>query len=174
RLLDEERALVIAAERNITLAQAIEEVAIARLREQQAALMAEGDRDAEVLAIQREIDARKKLAEAIGRKEARDAAAESASEAEREWRRTAENIERSLTDALLRGFESGKDFARNLRDTVVNLFQSLVLRPVVQAVVAPVAGGITGALGLPGVANAATGGTGAFGMASGIKSVYDT
>lgn len=174
RLLDEERALVIAAERNITLAQAIEEVSIARLRERQAAMMAEGDRDAEVLAIQREIDARKKLAEAIGRKEARDAAADSAKEAAREWQRTAENIERSLTDALLRGFESGKDFARNLRDTVVNMFQTLVLRPVIQAIVAPVAGGLTSLFGLPGTANAATGEPGAFGMASSLKSIYDT
>lgn len=174
RLLDEEKAVTIAAEKNITLAQALEEVAIARLREQQAALMREGDRDAEVLAIQREIDARKKLIEAIGRKEARDAAADSAREAAREWQRTAESIERSLTDALLRGFESGKDFARNLRDTVVNMFQSLVLRPVIQAVIAPVAGGLTGLFGLPGTANAATGGPGAFGLASGLKSVYDT
>ncbi|MFN3359133.1 MAG: hypothetical protein ACK418_24455, partial [Pseudomonas sp.] len=48
------------------------------------------------------------------------------------------------------------------------------LRPVIQAVVAPLAGGITGALGLPGTANAATGGPGAFGMASSLKSIYDT
>lgn len=174
RLLDEERALVIAAERNITLAQAIEEVSIARLRERQAAMMAEGGRDAEVLAIQREIDARKKLSEAIGRKEAREAAAESAKDAAREWQRTAEDIERSLTDALMRGFESGKDFARNLRDTVVNMFKSLVLRPVIQAIVAPVAGGLTSLFGLPSTANAATGGSGAFGLASGLKSVYDS
>lgn len=157
RLLDEESAIKIAAEKNITLAQALEEVAIARLREKQAALMSEGGRDAEVLAIQREIDARKQLAAAIGRKEVREAAAESARDAAREWQRTADNIERSLTDALLRGFESGKDFARNLRDTVVNMFKTMVLRPIIQAVVSPVAGAITGALGLPAAANAASG-----------------
>ncbi|MFN3297901.1 tape measure protein, partial [Caldimonas sp.] len=124
RLLDEEKALTIAAEKNITLAQALEEVAIARLRERQAAMMAEGDRDAEVLAIQREIDARKQLAEAIGRKEASDAAIESAKDAAREWERTAERIQDSITDALMRGFESGKDFAANLRDTIVNMFKT--------------------------------------------------
>lgn len=174
RLLDEEKALAIAAEKNITLAQALEEVAIARLRERQAALMAEGDRDAEVLAIQKEIDARKQLAEAIGRKENREAAEQSAKDAAREWERAAENIERSLIDALLRGFESGKDFARNLRDTVINMFQSLVIRPVIQAVVAPIAGGLTGALGLPSNAMAASGAGGSLGLASGLKSVYDT
>lgn len=173
RLLDEERATALAAEKNISLAQAIEEVAIARLREQQAALLREGDRDAEVLAIQREIDARKQLVDAIGRREARETARESARDAAREWERTADNIERSLTDALLRGFESGKDFARNLRDTVVNMFQSMVLRPVIQAVVSPVAGAITGALGLPTAANAGQLGN-SMGIASGIKSVYDS
>ncbi|MCX8018403.1 MAG: hypothetical protein N2690_10960, partial [Rhodocyclaceae bacterium] len=174
RLLDEERALVIAAERNITLAQALEEVAMARLRERQAALMAEGDRDAEVLAIQREIDARKKLAEAIGRKEAREAAAESAREAAREWERTAERIQDTITDALMRGFESGKSFAANLRDTIVNMFKSLVIRPVIQAIVAPVAGSITGTLGLPSTANAGQGVDGVLTGISGIKGVYDT
>jgi tape measure domain-containing protein len=175
RMLDEERATALAAEQNITLAQAIEEVAIARLREQQAALMREGDRDAEVLAIQREIDARKELAGAIGRKEARQAAADSAKDAAREWERTADNIERTLTDALMRGFESGKDFARVLRDTVVNMFKTMVLRPVVQAIVSPVAGAVSGAMGFSGAANAAQGQLGnSMGLASGIKSVYET
>lgn len=174
RLLDEERATAIAAEKNISLAQAIEEVAIARLREQQAALLREGDRDAEVLALQREIDARKELVQAIGRREAREAARESARDAAREWERTASNIERSLTDALMRGFESGKDFARVLRDTVVNMFKTMVLRPVIQAVVAPIAGGITGLLGIPGTASAAQGSLGSLGAVSGIKSIYDT
>ncbi|MCX8017037.1 MAG: hypothetical protein N2690_03925, partial [Rhodocyclaceae bacterium] len=174
RLLDEERALVIAAERHITLAQALEEVAMARLRERQAALMAEGDRDAEVLAIQREIDARKQLAEAIGRKEAREAAAESARAAASEWARTAERIQSTITDALMRGFESGKSFAANLRDTIVNMFKTLVIRPVIQAIVAPVAGSIAGTLGVPSAAHAGQGVDGVLSSISGLKSVYDT
>ena len=173
RLLDEEKAVTIAAEKNITLAQALEEVAIARLREKQAALMREGDRDAEVLAIQKEIDARRELAKAIGRKEARKVAADAAKDAAREWQRAAEKIQDTLTDALMRGFESGKDFARNLRDTVINMFRTLVLRPVIQAVVAPVAGTVAGVLGLPTTANAGQLGN-SLGLASGIKSVYDT
>lgn len=173
RLLDEEQALAIAAEKHITLAQAIEEVEIARLREKQAALMREGDRDAEVLAIQKEIDARRELAKAIGRKEAREVAADAAKDAAREWQRAAEKIQDTLTDALMRGFESGKDFARNLRDTVINMFRTLVLRPVIQAVVAPVAGTVAGVLGLPTTANAGQL-SNSMGLASGIKSVYDT
>jgi phage-related minor tail protein len=61
-----------------------------------------------------------------------------------EWQRTADSINNSLTDALLRGFESGKGFARNLRDTLKNMFQTLVLRPVIQAVLAPVSGTLAG------------------------------
>lgn len=84
------------------------------------------------------------------------AAADTARQAEAEWLRTAEEIERSLTDALMRGFESGQGFAENFRDTVRNMINTLVLRPVVQAIVQPVAGSITGMLS--GGAGAAGGG----------------
>ena len=66
---------------------------------------------------------------------ASDAARESARAAEEDWRQTAQSIQTSITDALMRGFENGKGFARNLRDTIKNLFNSLVLRPVVSATV---------------------------------------
>jgi tape measure domain-containing protein len=48
---------------------------------------------------------------------------------------TARDINRSLTDALLRGFEKGKTFAQNFRDTLVNMFQTLILRPTIEAVI---------------------------------------
>jgi phage-related minor tail protein len=57
-----------------------------------------------------------------------------------EWQKTADSINQSLTDALLRGFESGKSFAENFRDTVVNAFKTMVLRPVISAVMSPIAG----------------------------------
>lgn len=155
KLKDEEAAATLAAAKNISLAVAIQEVAVARLQEQQASLMRQGNMDAEVLAIQREIDARRELIKQITSKEDRDAAKKQAEDVAKEWKRTAEKIEDALTDALMRGFESGKDFARVLRDTVVNMFKTMVLRPVIQAVVNPVAGAITGALGLAGTANAA-------------------
>lgn len=64
-----------------------------------------------------------------------------------EWQRAADSIRDSLTDALLRGFESGKDFAKNLRDTLVNMFKTLVLRPIIQGVLAPVSNGLGGLFG---------------------------
>lgn len=89
-----------------------------------------------------------------------------------DFTRTSETIERSLTDALLRGFESGKGFAKNLRDTVVNMFKTLVLRPIISAIVNPVAGAVTGLLGFGGqaAAAAASGGGGALSGLSALSS----
>ncbi|MFN3987578.1 MAG: tape measure protein [Rhodocyclaceae bacterium] len=92
-------------------------------------------------------------------------AADAARTAEDEWRRTAQGIEQSLTDALMRGFEDGKSFARNFRDTVRNMINTLVLRPVVQAVVQPVAGTIAGSLTGAGTGGAAGGGGSLLGSA---------
>lgn len=84
-------------------------------------------------------------------------AKQAADDTAREWKRQSDEINRSLTDALLRGFESGSDFAENFVDTVKNLFNTLVLRPIISAIVQPVAGTVMGALGglgVPGYANA--------------------
>lgn len=87
------------------------------------------------------------------------------------YKESAATIEKSLTDALLRGFEGGKGFAQNLVQSMKNLFNTLVLRPIIQAVVQPVAGAITGMLGLTSTASAATDGmsllSGAGSLASG-------
>jgi len=167
QLRTEEAAAAIAAGGYYSLAQAIELVTIARLEEQQKGLL--GNEDA-YLAVQKEIDARKELVGLIGSKEARKAAEDSAKKAAEDWQRAADDINRSLTDALLRGFESGKDFAKNLRDTIANMFKTLVLRPIISAVINPVAGAITGALGLAGAANAGTSALGTVGnIASGAR-----
>lgn len=65
----------------------------------------------------------------------------------REWARTAEGIEKDLTDALMRGFESGSDFGKNLRDTLNNYFRTLVIRPLIAPIMQQVSGGITNMLG---------------------------
>lgn len=89
-----------------------------------------------------------KITNDFGQKAAQEAAAE--------WKRAAEQIESSLTDALLRGFESGKGFAENFRDTLANLFKTLVLRPIIQAAVNPLAQGLTGFAGVNTAVNAAS------------------
>lgn len=97
--------------------------------------------------------------------------AEEAKKATQAWRQQTEQIERSITDSLMRGFESGKGFAQGLVDTLKNMFKTLVLRPIISAVVQPVAGGLTGLLGLSGLATAGTGSGGAAGTAGAVGSV---
>ncbi len=97
----EEEAAAIAETGYYSLAQAIELVTIKRLEEQQKGML--GNEDA-YLAVQKEIDARKKLVALIGSKEARKASEDAAKSADSEWQRAADDINRSLTDALLRGF----------------------------------------------------------------------
>ncbi|MCU7371509.1 phage tail length tape measure family protein [Paucibacter sp. O1-1] len=171
KLLEEEAATSLAAVSNISLAEAIERVTIARLAEAEAKARAAGDYGAaDALAI--EISQREKLAGLIGRKEARDAAKRGAEDAAKEWKRTTDEIERSLTDALLRGFESGKGFARNLRDTLVNLFKTQVLRLEIQPIIRNLAGSIGSLLGLPGNALASIGGSaGGLGSAGNLASL---
>jgi len=133
---------------------AVEQMTIARLEERKAVLQGFDGSEEQIKLIEQEIDARKRLMEASSQRESLDANKKAAEEAAREWKRQADDISRSLTDALMRGFESGKDFAQNLASTLKNMFQTLVLRPVVQAVMAPAAG----TMGYAGQANAASGG----------------
>ena len=83
---------------------------------------------------------------------------EEAKKARDEWDATSKSIESSLTDALMRGFESGKDFGKNLRDTLLNMFQTLVLRPIIAPIAQGMAGTVLSAFGMN--ASASTGGAG--------------
>ena len=126
--------------------QAIDALAIARLEERKAVLLGFDGAEEAIALLEQEIEARKRLAKAIDAKDAKDTSAKAAQDAQREWKRAADEIERTLTDSLMRGFESGKSFAQNLRDTTVNMFKTMILRPTIQAIVSPVAGAITGSL----------------------------
>jgi tape measure domain-containing protein len=145
----EEAAVKMARELNVSLAQAVEMVNIAKLKEQQIAAM--GNPEA-VAAIEREIEERKKLIDLIGSKEAREASTRAAEKSAADWKRTAEKIEDALTDSLMRGFERGKDFGQNLKDTLENMFKTMVLRPIIQATI--------GGIGLGGAGGASAGGLG--------------
>jgi len=143
KLQDEEVALGVAAAQNISLAAAIEKVRVARLEEAAAKATAAQDY-AGAAALRAEIEAREQLATLLNSKDGREAAKKGAEEAAREWKRTADEIERTITDSLMRGFESGKGFVVGLRDTLVNTFKALVLRPTIQAVVQPLSMALLG------------------------------
>lgn len=134
--------------------------AAASLRQRAAALDANGvmvDVSAEY---KRQADLLEKLADQKAANAAKQTQVDLAKAAEEEWKRASESISNSLTDALMRGFESGKGFLRNLIDTTKNLFQTLVLRPIIQAVVVggvnAAASSIAGATGSSLVGSAAT------------------
>lgn len=86
-----------------------------------------------------------------------------------EWKKTSEIIEQSLTDALMRGFESGKGFGENFKDTLENLFKTMILRPVIQGVVqgGMSAMGMGGAQDAGGAGNLLSTGSSAYNMFSG-------
>lgn len=59
-----------------------------------------------------------------------------------EWAKTTESIKNGLTDALMRGFESGKGFLDAFKDTLLNAFKTLILRPMVQSMVGDLSSGL--------------------------------
>lgn len=113
--------------------------------------------------------------QAAGLRELADLKAEgvhlkAAQESAAEWKKTSDQIFESMTDALFRAFEEGKSLFGALRDTLVNTFKTLILRPTIQAVMAPVAGAVGGLLGGP--AMAATGGLmGGGGLLGGLGAI---
>jgi hypothetical protein len=92
-----------------------------------------------------------------------------------EWQRTADSINSSLTDAGVDAFHHIRDAGSIARKDLESLFDSLILRPTLQAVMAPVSGalaGITQGIGgsIVGGGGSALGGLG--GLAGGIGSLF--
>jgi phage-related minor tail protein len=91
--------------------------------------------------------------------------------------RTADKVQSSLTDALMRAFERGSSFAEVFADSIRDLFKTLVLRPAVELVVQPAANlvlQLLGSLGLGGAAGGlglAAGGAGGGGAAGALQLV---
>jgi hypothetical protein len=168
----ENRARAMAAATGLDLKESIDLVTIARLEELRVVLAADGN-DAKVEMIDREIEARKKLAVELRRASVYDAEKKRAEELVKEY----EKLSDTITDALMKGFENGKGFARNFRDTVVNMFKTMVLRPVIQAIVNPVAMALTGGLGMSSGASAAANivaQSGSGGVVQSLRGMYDS
>jgi len=100
----------------------------------------------------------KSVREAIVNRETVRDSIEQTRKIEDEWRRTTDQIGQSLSDALMQGGKSAWEYIKGL-------FRSMVLRPVIQAIVNPIAGAFAGAMGFSGAASAGTGAAGAGGMA---------
>lgn len=142
--------------------QALDDLEVSRLKEERATMAEIVAREDLLLLCNAETEAhRKTLAALDDLIAAREDGVhlKAAKEAADEWKKTADSISNSLTDALMRGFESGKGFAQNLRDTLKNLFNSLVLKPIIQPIAQGASGTLLSFMGM-GSANASTGGAG--------------
>ena len=77
-------------------------------------------------------------------------AAKAAKDAADEWKKMVDGVQAGLTDALMRAFENGKGFLDAFRSVLLNTFQVLILKPMVQSMVAQMSGGIQSAMGYVG------------------------
>lgn len=152
---------------------ALAELTLAELNQTLAALeQTENVIPGRIQTLEAQINAQKRLIREMKAGESLEANDKAAKKAEEEWKRTAESIERSLTDALMRGFESGKSFVENFRDTLVNMFKTMVLRPTIQAFVTTVTGlGGAGNATAQGVDSAASM-SNSLGLASSVSNLY--
>lgn len=80
-----------------------------------------------------------------------------------EQKKQIEKIGDDLTDALMRAFESGKGFGQAFKDTLVNMFRTMVLRPIL----APISGAFASAFAPQAMAAGGAGG-GGMGFLGGI------
>lgn len=133
------RLRVARAEEKVALEE--QRVALARLPEAM---------NGELEAAERRLAASRRALDAAREGGATSVAVESAKHAADEWKRASQSIERSLTDALMRGFDKGKTFAENLRDSLVAMFKTLVLEPIIRPIAQAGASAVLGAFGMPG------------------------
>lgn len=132
--------------------EALEAIKVARLEDaiasEQRRLALIDETSAEAEGIRRVIDALKDRQVALGQQ----LVAQKLHEQQQEWKRFSEEIEQSLTDALMRGFESGKGFGQSFVDSLKHTLETAALKIVVQAIVSPVMSAAGSALGIAGAA----------------------
>lgn len=121
-LQDEAEAVELTAGTNLTLAEGIEMVALARAREKQERYH-EGSAPWED--VQREIEARQKLLGLMADKRVREAGIKAADETAAYWQRISDDAGKALADAI---FDGGKSAGELLQD----YFRTLVLRPAIE------------------------------------------
>lgn len=109
--------------------------------------------------LREEAKLRRDLTRALDDKAVRDANARAAREAAAQWERTVDQVGQSLADALMNGGKSAGDALKRY-------FQTLILQPIIRAVVDPVARVFMGMLGFGGAAGTAAAGTAAAGTAA--------
>lgn len=92
--------------------------------------------------LERQLEVLKARRGLVREETSRNAQVEAAKRANEEWQRTADSIERSLTDALTTPWDRSVSFAQRARDMIVSMFQRMVLEPVLRPVIQGVSGSI--------------------------------
>lgn len=128
---------------------AIAQNEMALLKEQRAALAVGKENAAQIEYLNALIDAKQRSMTAIEELAAKEASAAAAKKASDDWAASAKDIEKSLTDAFMNGFEGGKKLATMFKDKLKDMFNNLVLQPIMS----PIAAGFASFLN-PGAAQA--------------------
>jgi hypothetical protein len=101
--------------------------------------------------------ARAALPGLVAARSAAQEADEAIKKAAQESKSLIDDTGRGITDAIMRG---GADGWKNLRETFVNGFKNMILRPIIQPIMTSAAGSVLGLMGITGNANASSGGGG--------------
>ena len=160
-LQDEERAADLSRTLNISLAEAVERVAIARLQEQQAGFYA-GSEGWE--RIRREIEEREKLLGLLGKKDTRE-------REERGWTDMWQSVDRTAHDVFTNIWDGGSNVFKKLGQTLKASVLDVLYQMTVRRWVINIGTSIFGA-GFGAAAQAATGGSSALGTIGSIGSGY--
>lgn len=176
-LVDEQSAVDLSIARNISLAEAIERVAIARMEEKQAGFYQDSEGYA---ALQKEIDARNELARLAGSKAKREAATEANKQITQDWERTVNQIDDTFrtgfADMVNNGTSSWKSFTKSLATTFKTTVADAIYKTFAQKFVVNMVANVLGVTGLSGAANAVAGTAGGssslLGMANNASSAY--
>lgn len=130
-------------------------------------LASKGAAEIESLTIQ--IEQMKELRSLRAQGAVKQIAADEAKKSAEAWKQAADEIDRALTDALMRGFENGKGGAQAFIDSLKNSLKTAVFKIAVKAIVDPVMGSVGSTLGV----NGSAGGSSALGTASNISSLWN-
>lgn len=163
-LKDEAEAATLAREKNIGLAEAVERVAIARLRERQEWAYEGSERWNE---LQAEIEAREKLLGLLGKKEVREREEKGWTDMWSSVDQTAHDV---FTNVLDGGMSAFKRLGQTLKASVLDLLYQMTVRRWIISIGTSVLGS-----GFGQAANAATNGTGSsiLGMGQNAYSAYN-
>ena len=105
-------------------------------------------------ALQLVIDRQEELVRALQRGDIEDATRKAADESNKAWSKMFDDVQKGLTNALIKGFESGKGAAQSLREYLENYFKAIPIRIVAQVITGGVmgmAGAAANAMGFGGI-----------------------